>query len=1020
MTLPTARGAALIPLFALLLGAGSARPVGPSFRFDRLVRPPEPVREAPIRLTSSEGVGLELTRLSGRAVVQGPLAFTELRLSFQNPEDRVIEGRFRIALPPGASLSRFAMRLEDGRWQEGEVVEKVKARAAYEDFLHRRQDPALLEQAAGNEFSARVFPIPARATKELILSYSQELTLWRPRYVLPLRGLPRVDELDLALAEGGKTLAELKRHRFAPDSDFEANVPGGGVILRSGNLAAVRTRVPLPGRPDPVASLLVLFDTSASRALGLETQLALLKDLARGLAAGAGPDVPLSVIAFDQDAVEAFSGTAGRFGDEALRKIRDRRAMGASDLGRALDFARLALGRRPAGRVLILTDGLATAGELEAKALKAKAKALAAAGAERLDAVALGGLRDEESLKALVTAGLPRDGAVVDGSLGVEAVARRLSEATHSDVRVKVEGAGWAWPEFLDGVQAGEEVVVYAELPAGRPLDLRIGGRVAPAGRTLDVGRPLLARAAAQAKIARLLRVRDNAPSKENRDRLQAEIVELSVRERVLSPFTSLLVLETEGDFQRYGIDRRALASIMTVEEGAVRLLSRGPGSVVVARPPAPEPQKSEGLFNRLSRSFGSAVGGAADTLASAAGVGGGAAPMGVFGAAPRREADDAPRDRMLVAAAGDDGAVETEALLSAPAAPPAPEAGFGGGGAVMLRVAANVRAERVARSAAMASPPPAMTKPPMADPYTGRFKDVLDLVGAGRASAALSLARRWVEEAPGDVLALTALGEALEASGDRAGAARAYGSIIDLFPDRADLRRYAGARLERLRGEEALALAADTYRKAAEQRPDHPSSHRLLGFALLKRGLYREAFEALEAGVLRDYPSGRFRGAERILREDLGLAASAWLRSDPDRRAEVLGRMSKAGAVLEDGPSVRFVLSWETDANDVDFHIRDAKGGHAYYSSKALPSGGELYEDVTTGYGPECFTVRAPKAKRAGPYTLQAHYYSRGPMGYGMGKLQVVEHDGLGRLSFQDRPFVVMTDGAYVDLGKY
>ena len=38
--------------------------------------------------------------------------------------------------------------------------------------------------------------------------------------------------------------------------------------------------------------------------------------------------------------------------------------------------------------------------------------------------------------------------------------------------------------------------------------------------------------------------------------------------------------------------------------------------------------------------------------------------------------------------------------------------------------------------------------------------------------------------------------------------------------------------------------------------------------------------------------------------------------------------------------------------------------------------------------------------------------------MGYGMGKLQVIDHDGQGGLRFEERPFVVMVDGAYVDLG--
>ncbi|MGC4117362.1 MAG: hypothetical protein QM765_22940 [Myxococcales bacterium] len=122
---------------------------------------------------------------------------------------------------------------------------------------------------------------------------------------------------------------------------------------------------------------------------------------------------------------------------------------------------------------------------------------------------------------------------------------------------------------------------------------------------------------------------------------------------------------------------------------------------------------------------------------------------------------------------------------------------------------------------------------------------------------------------------------------------------------------------------------------------------------------------------------------------------------------------------MVEDKPSLRFVLNWETDANDVDFHIYDAKNNHAFYSNRQLASGGELYADVTTGYGPECFTIRLPKEKRAYPYTLQAHYYSRGPMGYGMGKLQVIDHDGNGNLTFDERPFVVMVDQAFVDMGR-
>jgi len=58
--------------------------------------------------------------------------------------------------------------------------------------------------------------------------------------------------------------------------------------------------------------------------------------------------------------------------------------------------------------------------------------------------------------------------------------------------------------------------------------------------------------------------------------------------------------------------------------------------------------------------------------------------------------------------------------------------------------------------------------------------------------------------------------------------------------------------------------------------------------------------------------------------------------------------------------------------------------------------------------------------AARSGPYRLQAHYCSRGPMGYGMGKLEIVDHDGEGGLTFEERPFVVMQDRAFVELGSY
>ncbi len=297
----------------------------------------------------------------------------------------------------------------------------------------------------------------------------------------------------------------------------------------------------------------------------------------------------------------------------------------------------------------------------------------------------------------------------------------------------------------------------------------------------------------------------------------------------------------------------------------------------------------------------------------------------------------------------------------------------------------------------------------------TGPLAEVMAALAARKTDKALARARAWHDESPGDVLALIALGEALEARRDPRAAARVYGSIIDLFAGRADLRRFAAERLERL-GPIARTLAIDSYRRAVTDRPDHATGHRLLAYALVRDGAYADAFAAILAGVDQPYPDDRFAGAERVLGEDAGMIAAAYL-AHGGPSEQVKAELAQRSLALATGPSTRFILYWETDANDVDFHIRDRRGGHAWYSHRKLRSGGELYADVTTGYGPECFAIQGKPT--AAPYRLSINYFEQGPMGYGMGLLQIQRFDGK-KFTFEDRPFVIMVDHAFVDLGAF
>ncbi len=136
--------------------------------------------------------------------------------------------------------------------------------------------------------------------------------------------------------------------------------------------------------------------------------------------------------------------------------------------------------------------------------------------------------------------------------------------------------------------------------------------------------------------------------------------------------------------------------------------------------------------------------------------------------------------------------------------------------------------------------------EPKAARPYTGRLAKVMALLSAGERKAAWREAKRWQASAPGHVPALLALGETLEAKGETAMAARAYGSIIDLFPGRAEMQRFAAGRLLRL-DTAAAAIARDASAAALRDRPDHLTAHRDNAYAWLRAGKPRAAFEALD-----------------------------------------------------------------------------------------------------------------------------------------------------------------------------
>ncbi len=1019
-------------------------------------------------LTASDGTGLELGAIEAKIALADPFALTELRLLFENPTDRTVEGTFTWELPEGATLARFAMRIQ-GDLVEGEVVPRGEGRAAYEEILHRRRDPALLEEAGGGAYRARIFPIAPRQTKEIVLSYT-ELLGSRADYTLHLGGLPKVRDLHATAYDGGRVVAENRASHVAPQ---DWSVPSGSIArragVRAGDLALVRARVTAATALDVPQRMVAVVDTSASRHGTFDATAAILGALASRMAAAA-PSATLTVIAADQTRATLFRGEAAAYDAATVRaKLLKRGALGASNLAAALADAAATAQASKTPRVVVFTDGLATLGPVDGHDIVSVARqALARAGVSRVDVVVGGEARDDALLAALATGGVRTD----DRAVPHVVVDRLLAGSAPRPIRI--EGARAVFPEYAPA--GADEVVVVAEMERSAPASVRLAVGDEVKSIALVPFEPLLlGRAHAAARIARLLGA-DGPPTTD----VRREVVALSMAHRVPSPFTSMLVLEPDASPEA----RAAASSAPVLVVGGAGQVAAAPRPKQIApprAPGAPERRWGEDLDAPAAEAhlWGTAHGAGTAPLRPTPPIvapprapasppislpPAGVAPPAVTpdkgavaGRVPpeviqrgvqaklrdlRRCYEDALRrvpdlsGRMTVTftiaatgavvAAAADGPFSQE--MRACVSDVIRHARFDAGPApIRIVYPLSFRASDDGRvlvgpaapTGDAAPRPPARTTPPRA--YTGRMAPIMELLAAGASRDALRAARAWHTDAPTDVVALMALGQTLAANGRTKAAARAFGSIIDLHPSQAELRRVAGEQLDALGSDAALAVAIDSYTKALADRPEHPSGHRLLAYALARAGALDRAFTVIEHGAAQPFADGRFSGASAILRDDAGLIGAAWTARDKGRRGEVERRLAQIGAKLEETPSLRFVLVWETDESDLDFHVVDGNGDHAFFGERSLPSGGALYGDITTGFGPECFTVwkdRAAREASAGGYHLRAQYFAQGPAGYGMGKLEVIEHDGRGGLTFDERPFLLMEDGATIDLG--
>ena len=98
-----------------------------------------------------------------------------MTLTFANTENRVLGGELVFPLPEGATVTGYALEV-NGVMVDGVAVEKQQARVIYEKEMHKGVDPGLVEQAAGNAFRTRLYPVPASGSRSIHIQYVTEVS----------------------------------------------------------------------------------------------------------------------------------------------------------------------------------------------------------------------------------------------------------------------------------------------------------------------------------------------------------------------------------------------------------------------------------------------------------------------------------------------------------------------------------------------------------------------------------------------------------------------------------------------------------------------------------------------------------------------------------------------------------------------------------------------------------------------------------------------------------------------------
>lgn len=878
---------------------------------------------------------IQLKKVDTKVEIIGNLAETTLELTLFNPNKRQLEGTLEFPLQEGQNITALALDI-NGEMRDAVPVPKAKGRQVFEAIERRRVDPALLEQTQGNNFKLRVYPIPARGTRIVKITYQEILSSGAEgrKYSLPTNFGNHVNSYQLeVLVKGFEQAPSSGQLKFSAQNnqEFKASLQKNNIeqlqhidiSIPSENKARLYTQhfknndyffaeIPLSKinqeRQLP-SKIGILWDASLSgKNRDIQSELVLLDAYFKKVA---NADIEVTILRQKIGKPTQFKIKNGDW-SELKKYLENIQYDGATNLSTWINNTNIQ-------EYLLFSDGLENFGKTANIALKPNQRLYSihsdidVNNALRLRQIA------EKHQGQYITWNDP------------ESFKQAQQMLLQDSARIiQVEGKGIHDIQIPSYLAENGLVGIYGQYSrlVGDQAALEIKTRQGNEVRSVVLP---FKNAIESKQIAPLWAKHKVIDLNQNAVEHEKKILELGQKFNIVTPNTSLIVLENLSDYLQYEIEPPA--SLLAEYQKAVQ-----------NRWNVKQNQQEQSLENAIKNYKDHQEWWNKKWPKDK----------------PQLEANEkreGQRGRPNPFSSLGGGSFNSNAVIVADA-PPAP--------------ATVHTAQRTKR------PQPMMTR------HAASSKSSTNRTSSSNYSIEI---QAWKENAPyvsrlENASNQQAYNIYLDERAENLNNPSFYLTVSDIFIRKGMqqeaiqvVSNLAELNLEnryilRLLGQQLLILkqyqdAIEAYKKVLAMAEEEPQSWRDLALAYAENKQYNDAITTMYEVVKRSWDS-RFGGIQLIATDEL----NNFIAKAPNSPA-IKNIDSKLIKNLPVG--MRVVLTWDSDNSDMDLWIIDPNQEKTYYGHKQSYQGGKISNDFTGGYGPEVFWLKEPKK---GEYTVKAHFY--------------------------------------------